>query len=35
VDLLDKKKEAEIARNEKIAKEAQESLSKAKLPPRM
>jgi hypothetical protein len=35
VELLDKKKEGEISRNEKIAKEAQESLSKAKLPPRM
>lgn len=35
VDLLEKKKEAEIVRNQKIAKEAQQNLAKAKLPPRM
>ena len=35
VDLLKKKEEAEILRNERIAKLAQENLAKAKLPPRM
>jgi hypothetical protein len=35
VDLLKKKEEQEVYRNEKIARMAQESLNKAKLPPRM
>jgi hypothetical protein len=35
VDLLRKKQEEEVLRNERIAKLAQENLAKAKLPPRM
>lgn len=35
VDLLKKKQEEEILRNERIAKVAQENLAKARLPPRM
>lgn len=35
VDLLKRKKEEEIVRKERIAKTAQESLTRAKLPPRM
>ena len=35
VELLNRKKEEEIVRNERIAKLAQENLAKARLPPRM